>query len=80
MFNPITGTVLADGLLVNQFWDPSAVVEAQALADIGSYEDDHPATLWPFEAAIDTARDADAAAYSMNDAQLSNIMAGGYAP
>ncbi len=80
VFNPITGTVLADSLLVNQFWDPSAVAEAQALADVGSYEDDHPATLRPFEAAINTARDADAAAYSMNDAQLSAIMSGGSAP
>src|SRR5579863_8118565 len=79
VFNPITGTVLADGLLVNQYWDPSAVVEAQALADIGSYEDAHPATLRSFEAAVNTARDADTAAYSMTDAQLDGIMSGGYA-
>lgn len=79
-FNPITGTMIVDTSTIGKVWDPSAIAEADALAELGSYYEDPSGDEMSLQAAIASARDSDSAAYSMTDAQLSTIMALGTAP
>jgi hypothetical protein len=83
---PSTGTFDANGVMmvdpqsISDVWDPDAIAEAQALASVGSYAHDPSGDEMAFQAAISSAYDANTAADTMSDAQLTAIMQGGTAP
>lgn len=79
-FDPLTGVMTVDTQTIGNVWDPDAIAEAQALASVGSYVNDPSGDEMAFQAAISSAYDANAAADTMNDAQLATMMALGTAP
>lgn len=79
-YDPVTGVMTVDTTNIADVWDPDAIAEAQALASVGSYANDPSGDEMAFQAAISSAFDANSAANTMSDAQLSAIMQGGTAP
>ena len=79
-FDPLTGVMAVDPSTIGSVWDPEAISEAQALAAVGSYVNDPSGDEMAFQAAISSAYDSNAAADTMSDAQLTQMMQRGSAP
>lgn len=68
------------GTSCSSTWNPSAIAEAQGLAEASSLAVDPEDDTAMLQAAINTSRDANSAAYSMSDTQLAGLMGGGNLP